>query len=71
MLKALAVQVERVDSDDPKERARAAKEIMDYDAKTAPNTRVKSSSTACTASSTVLTTGYSTSPRSIPNSNNT
>ena len=36
MLKALAVQVERLDSDDPKERARAAKEIMDYDAKTAP-----------------------------------
>ena len=36
MLKALAVQVERLDSDDPRERARAAKEIMDYDAKTAP-----------------------------------
>ncbi len=36
MLKALAVQAERFDSDDPKERARAAKEIMDYDAKTAP-----------------------------------
>ena len=36
MLKALAVQAERLDSDDPKESARAAKEIMDYDAKTAP-----------------------------------
>ena len=36
MLKALSVQAERFDSDDPKERARAAKEIMDYDAKTAP-----------------------------------
>ncbi len=36
MLKALAVQAERLDSDDPKERARASKEIMDYDAKTAP-----------------------------------
>ena len=36
MLKALAVQVERLDSDDPKERARAAKVIMDYDVKTAP-----------------------------------
>ncbi|MYD50713.1 MAG: hypothetical protein F4W93_04420 [Dehalococcoidia bacterium] len=35
MLKALAVQAERFDSDDPRERARAAKEIMDYDAKTA------------------------------------
>ena len=35
MLKALSVQAERFDSDDPKERARAAKEIMDYDAKTA------------------------------------
>ena len=36
MLKALAVQVERLDSDDPKERAHAAKVIMDYDARTAP-----------------------------------
>ena len=36
MLKALSVQAERFDSDDPRERARAAKEIMDYDAKTAP-----------------------------------
>ena len=36
MLKALSVQAERFDSDDPKERARAAKAIMDYDAKTAP-----------------------------------
>ena len=36
MLKALAVQAERFDSDDPKERAHAAKVIMDYDAKTAP-----------------------------------
>ena len=35
MLKALAVQAERLNSDDPKESARAAKEIMDYDAKTA------------------------------------
>ena len=34
MLKALAIQAERLDSDDPKERARAAKEIMDYDMKT-------------------------------------
>ena len=36
MLKALSVQAERFDSDDPRERTRAAKEIMDYDAKTAP-----------------------------------
>ena len=36
MLKALSVQAERLDSDDPKERARAAKAIMDHDAKTAP-----------------------------------
>ena len=36
MLKALSVQAERLDSDDPKERARAAKEIMEYDAKKAP-----------------------------------
>ena len=36
MLKALSVQAERFDSDDPRERARAAKAIMDYDAKTAP-----------------------------------
>ena len=35
MLKALSVQAERLDSDDPKERARAAKEIIDYDTKTA------------------------------------
>ena len=37
MLKALAVQAERFDSDDPKERARVAKEIIDYDTKTATN----------------------------------
>ena len=37
MLKALSVQAERFDSDDPKERARVAKEIIDYDAKTAAN----------------------------------
>ena len=37
MLKALSVQAERLDSDDPKERARAAKEIMDYDKKTGTN----------------------------------
>ena len=37
MLKAMAVQAERLDSDDPKERARAAKEIMDYDKKTGTN----------------------------------
>ena len=36
MLKALSVQAERFDSDDPRERTRAAKAIMDYDAKTAP-----------------------------------
>ena len=36
MLKALSVQAERFDSDDTRERARAAKAIMDYDAKTAP-----------------------------------
>ena len=35
MLKALAIQAERLDSDDPKERARVAKEIIDYDVKTA------------------------------------
>ena len=35
MLKALAIQAERLDSDDPKERARVAKEIIDYDTKTA------------------------------------
>ena len=35
MLKALSIQAERLDSDDPKERARAAKEIIDYDTKTA------------------------------------
>ncbi len=37
MLKALSVQAERFDSDDHKERARVAKEIIDYDAKTAAN----------------------------------
>ncbi len=37
MLKALAVQAERFDSDDPKERARVAKEIIDYDSKTDAN----------------------------------
>ena len=37
MLKALSVQAERFDSDDPKERARVAKEIIDYDSKMAPN----------------------------------
>ena len=37
MLKALSVQAERFDSDDPKERARVAKEIIDYDLKTAAN----------------------------------
>ena len=35
MLKAMSIQAERLDSDDPKERARAAKEIIDYDTKTA------------------------------------
>ncbi len=35
MYKALSVQAERLDSDDPKERARAAQAIMDYDTKTA------------------------------------
>ena len=35
MLKALAIQAERLDSDDPKERAQASKAIMDYDTKTA------------------------------------
>ncbi len=35
MLKALSVQAERLDSDDPKERAHAAKEIIDYDKTTA------------------------------------
>ena len=35
MLKALSIQAERLDSDDPKERARAAKEIIDYDKTTA------------------------------------
>ena len=33
MLKAMSIQAERLDSDDPKERARAAKEIIDYDMK--------------------------------------
>ena len=37
MLKALSIQAERLDSDDPKERARAAKEVFDYDAKTVTN----------------------------------
>ena len=37
MLKALTVQAERLDSDDPKERARAAKEVFDYDTKTVTN----------------------------------
>ena len=37
MLKALAVQAERLDSDDAKERARAAKEVFDYDTKTVTN----------------------------------
>ena len=36
MLKALVIQAERLDSNTAKERARAAKEIIDYDAKTAP-----------------------------------
>ena len=36
MLKALVIQAERLDSNNAKERARAAKEIIDYDAKTAP-----------------------------------
>ncbi len=71
MLKALVIQAERFDSNNARESARAAKVIMDYDAKPAPNTRAKSSSTSCTASSTVLTTGYWTNPRSIPSSNNT
>ena len=35
MLKALVIQAERLDSDDPKERARAAREIFEYDSKTA------------------------------------
>ena len=35
MLKALSIQAERLESDDPKERARAAQAIMDYDTKTA------------------------------------
>ena len=37
MLKALTIQAERLDSDDPKERARAAKEVFDYDTKTVTN----------------------------------
>ena len=37
MLKAVAIQAERLDSDDPRERARAAKEIIDYDTKTSTN----------------------------------
>ncbi len=35
MLKALSIQAERLDSDDPRERARAAQAIMDYDRQTA------------------------------------
>ena len=35
MYKALSIQAERLDSDDPKERARAAQAIMDYDRQTA------------------------------------
>ena len=35
MLKALSIQAQRLDSDDPKERARAAQAIMDYDRQTA------------------------------------
>ena len=35
MYKALTIQAERLDSDDPKERAQASKAIMDYDTKTA------------------------------------
>ena len=34
LFKALSIQVERLDSDDPKERARAAQTIMDYEMKT-------------------------------------
>ena len=37
LLKALTVQAERFDSDDPKERVRVAREIIDHDAKTAAN----------------------------------
>lgn len=35
MYKALSIQAERLESDDPKERARAAEAIMNYDTKTA------------------------------------
>ena len=35
LLKALTVQAERFDSDDPKERVRVAREVFDYDTKTA------------------------------------
>ena len=35
LFKALSIQVERLDSDDPKERARAGQAIMDYDRQTA------------------------------------
>lgn len=35
LFKALSIQVERLNSDDPKERARAAQSIMDYEMKTA------------------------------------
>ena len=37
MLKALTIQAERLDSDDPRERARAAREVFDYDTKTVTN----------------------------------
>ena len=35
LFKALSIQAQRLDSDDPKERARAAQAIMDYEMKTA------------------------------------
>ena len=35
LFKALSIQAQRLDSDDPKERARAAQAIMDYDRQTA------------------------------------
>lgn len=34
LFKALSIQAERLESDDPRERARAAKAIMDYEMKT-------------------------------------
>ncbi len=37
MLKAVAIQAGRLDSDDPVERARVAKEIIDYDTRTSTN----------------------------------